>query len=372
MKETLLQQWYMLIAIPLLFMNCAENSKSENIKTSTFNVLNPAIVDTAFTKEYVAEIQSLQNVEIRTHIKGFIEHIHVDEGKAVKKGQILFTLSSREFKENLLKANANFKSTLADLKVAEVELKNTRILADRKIVSISELEMAIARKEALESKLDEARAAISIAELNLSFTEVRAPFTGVINRIPNKVGSLVQEGDLLTSISNNNEVFAYFNVSEKEFLDFNKKSETKAPNKVQLLMANNEIFDQTGIIETAENEIDMGTGNIAFRARFKNPQERLKHGASGRILQEEKLENAMIIPQKSTFEIQDKLYVYVVNDSNKIIVKNFIPKLRLQHLYVVESGLSTSDKIIYEGLQQIKAGDLIKPVLIQFKELKFN
>lgn len=372
MKKTLFLQWVALLLAPFILPSCASSVNDKKEKTETLSVFQPIRVDTVFTKEYVAEIQSLQNVEIRTHVRGFIDKIHVDEGKPVQKGQILFTLGGREFRENLLKATANYKSILADLKVAEVELKNTKTLAERKIVSTSELEMAVARKEALEAKLDEARAAISIAELNLSFTQVKAPFTGVINRIPNKAGSLVDEGALLTSISNNDEVFAYFNISEKEFLEFKKAGVENKLDSVRLLMTNNELFRFGGKVETAENEIEPGTGNIAFRARFRNPDHLLKHGASGRILYDEKLTNALIIPQKSTFEIQDKTYVFVVNDSNRVEVKNVVPKYRLNHLFVVESGVSTADKIIYEGLQKVKAGQWVQTVPISFRSLKFD
>ncbi|MFM2358110.1 MAG: hypothetical protein RLY16_102 [Bacteroidota bacterium] len=357
---------------PLYLGSCNNSNSGQPEKIETLNVFQPIRVDTVFTKEYVAEIHSLQNVEIRTHVRGLIEKIHVDEGKPVSKGQVLFTLGSREFQENLLKATANYKSVFSELKVAEVALKNTRTLAERKIVSQSELDMAVARKEAIEAKLEEARIAISIAELNLSFTRVKAPFTGVINRIPNKVGSLVDEGALLTTISNNDEVFAYFNVSEKEFLEYKKQGEGNKLDHVRLLMTNNEMFRYDGKVETVENEIDAGTGNIAFRARFKNPEHLLKHGSSGRIQYDEKLQGALIIPQKSTFEIQDKTYVYVVNDSNRVLVKNIVPKFRLNHLFVVESGISTTDKIIYEGLQKVRAGQQVKSVLIPFHSLKFN
>ena len=372
MKKSLLLQWATLLSVSLYISSCKDTAGTTAEAAETLSVFQPIQVDTVFTREYVAEIQSRQNVEIRTHVRGFIDKIHVDEGMPVNQGQILFTLSSREFRENLLKATANYKSILADLKVAEVELKNTRTLSERKIVSASELDMAIARKEALEAKLEEARAAISIAELNLSFTQVKAPFTGVINRIPNKVGSLVDEGALLTSISNNDEVFAYFNISEKEFLEYKKSESENRLDSVHLLMTNNELFSYPGKVETAENEIDKGTGNIAFRARFRNPDHLLKHGASGRILYNEKLSGVLIVPQKSTFEIQDKTYVYVVNDSNKVQVKNIIPRYRLNHLFVVESAVTTNDKIIYEGIQKVKAGQLVQPVPVSFRDLKFN
>jgi membrane fusion protein (multidrug efflux system) len=272
----------------------------------------------------------------------------------------------------LLKANANFKSLIAELRVAEVELKNTRTLADKNIVSSSELEMAQARKEAIEARIDEARAAISIAQLNLSFTEVKAPFDGVINRIPFKTGSLVAEGDLVTTISNNDQVFAYFNVSEKEFIDIMHNDSSRAVKEVTLLMANNQPFRYAGKVETAENEIDKETGNIAFRARFNNPEHVLKHGASGKILVREYLKNAMVIPQKTTFEIQDKIYVFTVDSGYTIRMRNITPKLRLPHLYVVEAGLFPEDKILYEGIQKVKEGERIIPQPILFENVTFN
>ncbi len=360
-----------LFVLSSTLVSCSAETKQQKRDYQTYKVVQPVVVDTTFSREYIADLQSLQNVEIRTHVQGFIEKIHVDEGKPVKEGQILFTLSSRGFRENLLKANAAYKSAVADLKVAEVELKNTRTLSEKNIVSKSELEMAQARKEAAEARLEEARSQVSIAKLNLSYTEVRAPFTGVINRIPYKTGSLVSEGDLLTTISNNNEIFAYFNVSEKEFLEMMKSSDMKN-NEVELLMANNDIFSQKGKVETAENEIDKGTGNIAFRARFKNPNHVLKHGSSGKILLKEDLDDAMIIPQKATFEIQDKVYVFTIDKSNKVQMRNITPSLRLNHLYVIESGLDTGDRVIYEGIQQVKEGEQINAQLITMRDALTN
>lgn len=360
------------ILLQVFIFSCSSEKSAKPSAASSYDVITPRIVDTLFTKEYIADIHSLQNVEIRTHVKGFIEKIHVDEGKPVQAGEVLFTLGGREFRENLLKANANYKSAIAELRVAEVELKNTRTLAEKNIVSETELEMAKARKEAIEAKIEEAQSAISIAQLNLSYTQVKAPFTGVINRIPYKAGSLVSEGDLLTTISNNNEVFAYFHVSEKEFLDFMKKNSAGQPNEVSLLMANNELFPFTGKVETAENEIDKGTGNIAFRARFKNPKQVLRHGATGKILVKEKVDDALIIPQKSTFEIQDKVYVFTVDSSNKVRMRNIMPRLRLTNLYILQSGLTTKDRIIFEGIQQVKEGETIKPQLVDYNSVKLN
>jgi membrane fusion protein (multidrug efflux system) len=194
----------------------------------------------------------------------------------------------------------------------------------------------------------------------------------VINRIPFKTGSLVAEGDLLTTISNNDEVFAYFNVSEKEFIDIMNNDSSGSMKEVSLLMANNEQFAYRGKVETAENEVDKETGNIAFRARFRNPTHILKHGASGKIMVREQLDNAMVIPQKTTFEIQDKVYVFTVDSTNTVRMRNITPRLRLPHLYVIASGLRADDRIIYEGIQQVRDGERIEPKATAFTQVAFN
>lgn len=355
----------------LLFPSCRSGTEG-GPAPDVFPVVRPVRIDTVFQREYVAEINSVQNVEIRTRVKGFIERIHVDEGRPVQQGQLLFTLGSRMFREDLLQATANHKSAVAELKLAEVELSNTRTLAARNIVSGTELQMSEARVEAMQAKVENALAAIGIAELNLSYTQVRAPFSGIINRIPNKTGSVVAEGDLLTTISDNREMFAYFHVSEKEFIELRKRDKLGAMDEVSLLMANNELFGRKGRIETAESEIDRETGSIAFRARFQNPGQVLRHGASGRIVVREELRQALVVPQKATFEIQDKSYVYTVDSSGTVRPRNIAIRARLPHLFVVAAGLDTGDRVVYEGIQQVRDGLRIQMREIPFRDIRFD
>jgi len=358
----------LLFSIVVGFAACTspEENKTEAGK---FPVTSPLSMDTTYTIEYVAEIQSLQNVEIRAKIKGYIEKIYVDEGRPVKAGQTLFSISNKEFNQELLKAKAILKTAVAEAKTAELELQNVKTLSDKNIVSKTELEKAQANLDAANARIDEAKANEATANINLSFSEIKAPFDGTINLIPFKTGSLIDEGTLLTKLSNNKEVFAYFNVSEKEYLGYTTQKENEEKNNITLLLANGQAHKYKGAVETIEGEFDRNTGNIAFRAKFPNPDLLLKHGSSGKVQLTNDIKNALIIPQKSTYEIQDKFYVFVVDANNVVKQRNIVIKQRLPHLYVIESGLAASDKIIYEGIQNVKEGDKILTEFISLKQV---
>jgi membrane fusion protein (multidrug efflux system) len=349
----------------LLFLSTACSEKNvENTEPEEFKVFTPLVVDTTAYEDYICDIKSVNNVEIRTRVKGYIESVNTDEGKFVRKGQLLFKISSQEYKEELLKSRAVLKSAQADLKQAEIDMANVSQLAEKQIVSKTEVEMAKAKVDAAKAKVEEAQSLEYSAKLRLSLCDITAPFDGFVDRFPNKMGSLVDEGTLVTTLSDNNEILAYFNVSERDYLDFMKNLKLGAKtSEVELVLANGDLYDQRGLIETIDGQFDNETGTIAFRARFKNPERLLKHGASGKIRLERKIKDAVIIPQKSTFEIQDKIYVYVVNDKNELIAKNITISLRLPNIYIVESGIRKKDKILLEGIQLVREGLVIKPVM---------
>ncbi|MEY5047261.1 MAG: hypothetical protein RLZZ175_620 [Bacteroidota bacterium] len=353
----------------LSIVACTNSSENKEINNQSFTVTSPILIDTSFTNEYVADIHALKNVEIRTRIKGFIDKIHVDEGQIVKQGQLLFTINSQELKQELLRANAQLKNAIAEYKMIEVELNNTKTLVEKNIVSKSELEMVKAKLEAANAKIEESESIISSVKLNIEFASVKAPFNGIINRLPLKAGSLLDEGTLLTTISDNSEVFAYFHLSEKEYLEILYEKNEQQNQIVNLVLANGKVFNNKGKIETAESEIDKNTGNLAFRARFKNENNILKHGSSGKIALVTKLKKATIIPQKSTFEIQENNYVFTIDKNNVVSTKSIKILQRLPHLYVIESGLSTNDKILYEGIQNVKQGDKINSTFIALNKL---
>jgi membrane fusion protein (multidrug efflux system) len=313
---------------------------------SSYSVTSPLKIDTSFTKEYVSQIKSVRNIEIRALEKGFLQTIYVDEGQSVKAGQLLFRIMPKMYEAELDKAQAEAKS-------AEIELQNTKLLSDKNVVSKNEYAMA-------KAKLDQAKAEITMARFHLSATEIRAPFNGTIDRIPLKLGSLVDEGELLTSLSDNSQMFAYFNVSEPEYLNYQTDLKNRGDKKVSLILANNEVLKYKGNVETIESEFDSETGNIAFRARFPNPDKLLKNGETGKVQMTVPLKNALIIPQKATYEIQDKIYVFVVDKKGTVRSRNISISSQMPDLYVVGSGLTADDKILVDGVQKVKEDDKIK------------
>jgi membrane fusion protein (multidrug efflux system) len=208
------------IFIALLVIYSCGSGEQKNKSIDSFLVGNPVKTDTIFKKKYVAEIQAIKNVEIRSRIKGFIDKIHVDEGSFIKEGQILFSISAQEYSDELQRVKAQLKSELAQQKSFKVELRNAKNLLAKNIISKSEVEIAEAKIEASEARCEELNAEIATAQLNVSFTQIKAPFSGYINRIPLKLGSLIEEGSLLTTLSDNNDIFTYFKVSETEYLSF--------------------------------------------------------------------------------------------------------------------------------------------------------
>jgi RND family efflux transporter MFP subunit len=358
----------LLLSMAVGFSACTTH-KENKTEAGKFPVTSPLAMDTTFSSEYVAEIQSLQNVEIRAKIKGYIEKIYVDEGKPVKAGQTLFSINSQEFQKELLKARAMIKTAIAETKKAELELQTAKTLFEKNIVAKSEFEKAQANVEAANAKVEEAKAAEASANINVALADIKSPFDGIINRIPFKAGSLIDEGTLLTTLSNNKDVFAYFNVSEKEYLNFVNEKRNDAKNNISLFLANGQFHKFKGTVETIEGEFNKSTGNIAFRAKFPNPELLLKHGSSGKVQLTNEINNALLIPQKATFEIQDKFYVFVVDANNVVRQRNIVIRQRLPHLYVIESGLSATDKFIYEGIQNVKEDDKILTDFIPMKQV---
>ncbi len=356
----------------IVMHGCTTNGNTNTVKEKErpFPVTELAVMDTLLQHNYVAGLQAVRNVEIRARVNGFLEKIYVDEGQEVKKGQLLFSINDEEYKAQLAEANANLSSAIAEAKAAEVDARRIKMLTDKKVIAKTELEVAEAKLAAVNARIDEARSAVAKANMKLSYTNIHAPFDGVIDRIPLKTGSLVTDGTLLTTASDVNEMYAYFNVSETEYLEYKKSKKGPDNKSVKLILADGSAYSYPGKVETIEGEFEASTGAIAFRARFPNPQKLLKHGASGSIQLENTIEDALIIPQKAVFEMQDKNYVFVVDTAtNKVTMRNFAPGTRLSYSYIVKNGLKPGERIVCEGTQNLRDGMRIEPVNIPLDSL---
>lgn len=328
----------------LLFASCSTNSDNQE-EAVKFIVTSPIRMDTSITKEYVCQIQSIRHIELRAQERGYLQNIFVDEGKFVKEGQLLFRIMPNLYEAEMQKAKA-------EANFAEIEYKNTKRLADSNVVSANEAAMA-------KAKFDKTKAELSLAQVHLQFTEIRAPFDGIINRFNLKLGSLADEGDLLTTLSDNSKMWVYFNVPEAEYLDYRANFKKDSMINVNLLLANNEVFEYPGVIETIEAEFNNETGNIAFRATFPNPKGLLRHGETGNILVKQPYPDALIIPQKATMEIMDKKYVFIVDKNNKVQLRHIVIAAEMPDLYIIKDGLAEGEKILLEGLRKVKNNDKI-------------
>ncbi len=337
----------MLISLCALFWQTGCESKKEEKKEEVeFLVTSPLKRDTIATKEYVCQIHAISHIEMRALEKGYLQKIFVDEGQAVTKGQRMFQIMPMLYEAEQQKAQA-------EASFAEIEYRNTKALADSNIVSKNELALARA-------KWDKAKAELSLASVHLGFTDIRAPFNGIMDHFQVRLGSLVGEGDLLTTLSDNSKMWVYFNVPEAEYLDYKTRPANEGPLKVGLLMANNKLFEYPGFVETIEADFNNQTGNIAFRATFPNPKKLLRHGETGSIQVVVPLKNALLIPQKATFEVLEKKYVYVVDKNNVIRSREITIAAELPNIFVVQAGLNKDDKILLEGLRQVRENEKIK------------
>lgn len=333
-----------------IFTGCIshEEKKEDGIK---YTVTTPLLQDTTVTKEYVCQIRSIQHIELRALEKGYLQNIYVDEGQFVKKGQLMFRIMPILYQAEQQKAQA-------EARFAEIEYLNTKSLADSNIVSKNELALA-------KAKFDKAKAELALAEVHLGFTEIRAPFDGIMDHFHVRLGSLVDEGDLLTTLSDNSKMWVYFNVPESEYLDYKTNVARQNMMKVNLLMANQQQFAFPGTVETIEADFNNETGNIAFRATFPNPNGLLRHGETGSVQMSSPYKNSMIIPQKATFEVLEKKYVYVIDQDNTVRSREITISAELPHIFIVGSGLKKSDKILLEGLRQVKENEKIGYSFIQ-------
>jgi membrane fusion protein (multidrug efflux system) len=325
--------------------------------------------------EYPASIQGTIDLEIRPQVSGILDKILVSEGASVQKGQPLFKIDERPFREALNNAKAQLHAAQAAVTNAQIEVDKLTPLVKNKVVSDFQLKTATSGYQSALASVEQAKAGVAAANINLGYTLIKAPVSGYVGRLPKKQGSIVSPTDpmALTQLSDAHEVHVYFALGEDDFNTFNAKYPGSTVNdrlkklpEVSLLLADNTVYGKAGKVDMVDGQFDKQTGSISLRATFPNPQGLLRSGNTGKIRLSLEHNNAIAIPQSSTVEIQDKMFVFKVDGANKVIRTPITVSGTSGANYLIEEGLKTGDRIVFDGIDKLKDGDTIKPE--KFKE----
>lgn len=321
-------------------------------------------------RDYSATLEGKVNVEIRPQVDGYIEKIFADEGAYVKAGQPLFKINARVYQEQLNNARSALMAARSNLERAQVEVDKLVPLVQSNVVSDVQLKTAKASYNAAKAAVSQSEAMVGSAKINVAYTLMKAPVNGYLGRIPFKTGSLVGKGESqpLTVLSDVRQIYAYFSLSELDFLAFKNyfkgntiEEKVKQLPPVELVLADGTVYPEKGKIETVEGQFDKTMGAISFRAIFSNPQGTLRSGNTGNIRIPQSYKDALVVPQEATYEIQDKVFVFALTDSNKVISKPITITGRTTNYYFIDKGVKPGEKIVFSGLGNLRDGMAIAP-----------
>ncbi|MFI5453674.1 efflux RND transporter periplasmic adaptor subunit [Pedobacter sp. UC225_61] len=373
----LFNEWVILLVITVVLFLASCTNTPDQMAAAPAPAL-PVITINESSQEtfvdYPASIQGATDLEIRPQIAGTIDRVLVNEGQLVTKGQLLFKISELPFRAQLNTAKAALQAARAAVLNAQLEIDKLTPLVQAKVVSAFQLQTAKTAHEIALANVEQAKSNVNSAQINLNYTQIKAPISGYIGRLPKKQGSLVGPTDVesLTQLSDVREVHVYFSLAETDFINFNAKYQgnsvadrIKHLPAVSLVLADQTIYPSTGKIDMIDGQFDKTTGAITLRASFANTQGLLRSGNTGKVRLGIEHSNILLVPQASTIEIQDKVFVFAVGKDNKIS-KQPIKVLGTSGTnYLVEDGLKSGDQIVSKGFESLKEGDLIQPEKIK-------
>ncbi len=359
------------VAIAGLLSSCGSGQQQQGAMPVQVETYTVKLDSMTLYESYPATIKGKTDIEIRPQISGFITKVHVDEGQVVKKGQLLFTIDQVQYEAAVRSAEASVASAEAAVATAKMTTDSKKILHDKQIISDYEYQTSVLSLREAEAALNQARANLVNAQRNLDYTEVVAPSDGVVGTIPNREGSLASPSSVepLTTVSDISEVYAYFSFNEKDVIKMTQSGARtlneaiKEMPEVYLQLSDGSRYAIPGKVYTVSGVLDGSTGTASVRALFKNTNKMLRSGLTGEILVPQPSKDLLIIPQKATYEIQDRIYVYLVNDSSKAISTNItVSPVNDGQTYIVTSGLKVGDEIVTEGVgTSVRAGTLVQP-----------
>ncbi len=364
-KAVDLSKSILLILISVLAVSCGSKQEDMPAQPATkVDFLTIAPAASTLEQKYPGTIEGSVNVDIKAQVSGYLEQIYVKEGDYVSKGQPLFKIKGEVFQEQVNNSQASLKAALAAQSTAKIEVEKVRPLVEGKVVSPLQLETAQAQYESATAQVMQAKAALGSSKINANFAVIKAPVSGYIGRIPNRIGNLVTPTDTapLTSLSDINQVFVYFSMSEADFISYTKNKKSGATgNKVQMVMADGKVYEHSGLLELASGNIDQSTGTMALKAIFPNPDKMLRSGGSARIILSRELSTSLKVPMASVKDIQDKLFVFVLADSNKVEMRPIEIAGHDGNDYIINEGLKAGDKIAANSIDNLNHGMKVAP-----------
>ncbi|MDX6183777.1 efflux RND transporter periplasmic adaptor subunit [Flavobacterium sp. Fl-77] len=356
--------------LALVLSSCADKAQAPAPAAPILPVLAITSSNANTDAEYPAAIQGAVDVEIRPQVSGNLERVYVDEGAYVAKGQTLFKINERPYREQLNNALASLHAAEAAYINAQLEVDKLTPLVQNKVVSDYQLKTAKASQKIAAANIEQAKAMVGSAKINLGYTNVTAPVSGYIGRLPKKQGSLVGATDPqpLTNLSDVHEVFVYFSLGETDFIKFKEQyagntigEKIKKLPPVSLILADNNAYAQTGKIDMVDGQFDKTTGAITLRATFPNAKGLLRSGNTGRIRLGIQHDDAILVPQSATIEMQDKIFVFSVNKENKVTKTPITISGKSGNNYLIKDGVKAGDQIVLSGIDKLQEGQEIQP-----------
>jgi membrane fusion protein (multidrug efflux system) len=364
----------LLFSSSLILVSCGSDEQSK-LFVPEIPVYKITAEDVPIYQEFVGQVYGLKDISIRARVEGFLEGIYFDEGRGVKKGQLLYTIESQPFEADV----AAKMSLLAEAKTmlvnAESELNRIRPLAEINAVSQSDLDAAVARFEALQASVEAAEANLRASQIQLSYTKIKSPISGVIGKTKAKVGDFVGREPnpvILNVVSRIDIILVEFFLTESEYLivarEVNKNKELEEVEReepyLELILSDGSIHNHKGKVEFIDREVDPTTGSILLQASFPNPEYIIRPGQFARVNASVRtIRNGILIPQRSVMEMQGIHNVFVINNENKVELRRIIVGPTIESFWLVKEGLKNGEKVVYEGLQKVKPGMTVNPVL---------
>jgi len=367
------QQSVFIIIVMLVLHACKSSSSNDGgfqLPPQSLPVITIVSLPATTYQEFSASLEGSKDIEIRPQVDGYLSKIYVDEGAHVKKGQPLFQINSQPYIEQLNNAKASLSAAKANLANAQINVSKLTPLVQNNVISDVQLKTAQAAYDAASANVSQAEAVVHNAEINLGYALIRAPVDGYIGRIPFKTGSLASTttAQPLTILSEVKDIYAYYSLSENDFIQFKNQFPGKTIEEkikqippVELVLADNSIYPKKGKVEIVSGQFNNSIGAITFRATFQNTDGLLRSGNTGKIRIPRSVPSALVIPQEATFELQDKVFVFALSDSNKVASKPITVTGKSGDYYLVEKGVNAGEKIVYTGLDRLRDGAVIQP-----------